>query len=236
MMWIRNVAKRAYSGFDNSIAILKWRSKSVDIGANSLVRNACFGKNVSIGRHCNVQNAVINDYSYMGDNCCLPLCEIDSFCSIANGVCLGGGNHPKEFVSTSPYTYIGDGLREHGALNPCCVFDEEYGRLANGKKQICSIGADVWIGTNAVLVSGAKPLRIGVGSIIAAGAVVVRDVEPYSIVAGVPAKKIGMRFSESQIEGLLKTSWWTEDKDVLIEKMHLMDDVDAFIDSFKGQH
>ena len=74
---------------------------------------------------------------------------------------------------------------------------------------ITHIGNDVWIGLNATILDG---VTIGDGAIVAAGAVVTKDVPPYAVVAGVPAKIIKYRFTESQIDFLLKFRWWEKDR------------------------
>ena len=76
------------------------------------------------------------------------------------------------------------------------------------KKPLPVIGNDVWIGFSTTILNG---VRIGDGAIVAAGSVVTKDVEPYSIVAGVPAKIIGKRFSDDMIERLLDLQWWNYD-------------------------
>lgn len=80
------------------------------------------------------------------------------------------------------------------------------------------IGSDVWIGANAIILEG---LKIGDGAVIGAGAVVTKDVAPYSIVAGVPARLIGQRFSEDIIIGLLKKRWWDAPEKEIKEKIWL---------------
>ena len=105
---------------------------------------------------------------------------IGSYCSIADGVkFLLSGNHQYDIISTYPYELL--------ILN-----DKEAG-IAVAKGDIC-VGDDVWIGANAIICSG---VTIGQGAIIAAGAVVTKDVEPYAIVGGNPAKVIKYRFGES---------------------------------------
>ncbi len=76
------------------------------------------------------------------------------------------------------------------------------------------IGEDVWIGSNAVILSGVNIVR---GAVIAAGSVVTKDVQPYSIVAGVPAKPIKVRFSETGIRRLEDTKWWLWDKGTILK-------------------
>ena len=92
-----------------------------------------------------------------------------------------------------------------------------------------TIGNDVWIGAKATIMSG---ITIGDGAIIAAGSVVVKDVEPYSMVGGNPAKHLKFRFTEKQIMSLLKISWWnwTEDRIKSDAMMMWSDSIDKFID------
>jgi serine acetyltransferase len=91
------------------------------------------------------------------------------------------------------------------------------------------IGNDVWIGAKATIMSG---ITIGDGAIVAAGSVVVKDVEPYSMVGGNPAKHLKFRFTEKQIDDLLKISWWnwTEDRIKSDAMMMWSDSIDEFID------
>lgn len=135
--------------------------------------------------------------SYIGADCRLSA-DIGRYCCIASGVVTAVGKHPtKDFVSVHPAFYSPD-LSRCGLSfcdKPCFV--ESVGRV--------QIGNDVWIGTGAILLDG---VRIGDGAIVAAGAVVSKDVEPYSIVAGVPARQIRKRFSEEDCEELLKLKWW----------------------------
>lgn len=119
--------------------------------------------------------------------------EIGAFCSIADEVIIfGGGEHNSNWITTFP-------LR--------IAFNEP---LANrdghpATKGVTKIGNDVWLGFRAVVLSG---VTIGDGAIIGAGSVVTKDVPPYSIAAGNPAKIIRYRFPKDQIENLLKIQWW----------------------------
>jgi acetyltransferase-like isoleucine patch superfamily enzyme len=121
--------------------------------------------------------------------------EIGSFCSIADKVsCFLGGNHRTDWITTYPFGHI---------------FAEELGgRDIVGHPATrggIRIGNDVWIGSGATIMSG---VTIGDGAVIAANATVVRDVQPYEIVGGNPAKPIGRRFDEDMVALLLKLQWW----------------------------
>lgn len=123
---------------------------------------------------------------------------IGKFCSIGRDVAIGPGIHPVEYLSTSPYFYF-DGL---GWVEQTEFIISEP----------CRIGHDVWIGQGAFIKDG---ITIGDGAIIAANAAVVKDVPPYAIVGGVPAKIIKYRFSEEVINELLEIEWWNMDISIL---------------------
>lgn len=143
--------------------------------------------------------------------------EIGAFCSFAAGVQIFlGGEHRMDWVTTFPFP----------------VFWSEvaggFDSWAKTRGDVI-IGNDVWIGTEALVMSG---VRVGNGAVIGARAVVVRDVPPYAIVAGVPAKLVRMRFDARTIERLEAISWWSWDDKKIARFMPniLSDDIDAFLD------
>jgi acetyltransferase-like isoleucine patch superfamily enzyme len=156
----------------------------------------------------------IGGYSYMGGRgtALRHIRNIGRFCSIAADVNAGQVEHPTDFLSTASLLY-GDWTTQWPSLKPF------YARnTANVTKAIAkcrsqmskkatkiSIGNDVWIGYGAYISRG---VTIGDGAIIAAHAVVTRDVAPYAIVAGVPAKPIRYRFAPEVIEALQRLRWW----------------------------
>ncbi|MFP8952840.1 CatB-related O-acetyltransferase [Natrialbaceae archaeon A-arb3/5] len=91
------------------------------------------------------------------------------------------------------------------------LFDRE---LSYDSKGTITVGSDVWFGTRCIVLSG---VTIGHGAVIAAGSVVTDDVEPYAMVAGTPATRIGWRFSEEIREALLELSWWDWDDETIRE-------------------
>lgn len=118
--------------------------------------------------------------------------EIGSFCSIgANVTLLLGASHDTGWVSTFP-------IREMFGLPGRFERHPIY-------RGPTIIGNDVWIGRDVLILDG---VTIGHGAVIAARAVVTRDVRPYAIVAGVPAREVRRRFSDEQVAGLLRTAWW----------------------------
>jgi acetyltransferase-like isoleucine patch superfamily enzyme len=121
---------------------------------------------------------------------------IGKFCSIAEGVVVFlGANHRVDWFTTYPFGHI------HQTKFP--KVSKNHGHPAT--KGNVTIGNDVWIATNAVIMSGVK---IGDGAIIGAYTVVTKDVPPYTIVAGNPAKQIRKRFSDEIINKLLELKWW----------------------------
>ncbi len=141
----------------------------------------------------------IGRWSYLGEYALVIHTEIGAFCSIAPYVIIGGGTHPtREFVTTSPLFYSQHADNRWGKItDPSGTFNEE-----NPKTYI---GNDVWIGYGASILPG---IRVGDGAIIAAGAVVTKDVQPYQIVGGVPARHMRMRFNGTDVAWLLEIKWW----------------------------
>lgn len=118
-----------------------------------------------------------------------PRTRIGRYVSIAQNVQLGLGTHPLDMLSTSPAVYGKKGGHDQGDLRfPPCVVD-----------------SDVWIGASSIILSG---IHIGTGAVVAAGAVVTKDVPPYAIVGGVPARIIRYRFTPDVIKKLLASCWW----------------------------
>lgn len=163
--------------------------------------------NVHILDNTLIVGSHIGEYSYIGKNCSLRNVRIGKFCSIANEVLLGLGSHPLEHFSTSTLFYRRRNTLGIQLIDQDLDFDEY--------KEI-EIGNDVWIGTRAMILDGVK---IGHGAVIAANAVVTKDVPPYAVVGGVPAKIIKYRFGEDRIKELLALEWWDWDIQTIKERM-----------------
>lgn len=131
-------------------------------------------------------------------------CQIGRYCSIAPGVDIASDQHPIDWLSSSMIQYVpnihnwGDWLKRHGE-----EYIEPAMRFSSNSPVV--IGNDVWIGQGVFIKSGVK---IGDGAVIAAHSVVIEDVPPYMIVAGVPAKIKRARFSDELIEDLMAIQWW----------------------------
>ena len=143
---------------------------------------------------------------------------IGNFCSIAGNLRIYlGGNHRTDWVSTYPFGHINQN-----------IFNKFNGDGHPSTKGDVIIGNDVWIGENVTIMSG---ITIGDGSVIACNSHVVKNVEPYSLVGGNPAKLIKYRFTLEQIESLLKIQWWYWDDERINNFTHLLcnNDIDEFI-------
>lgn len=134
-------------------------------------------------------------HSFCGYDCTFIDCDVGAFCSIASKVTVGGSRHPIEFVSTSP-----------AFLSHRDSIKMKFSRHQYVYRAQTTIGNDVWIGENVLIKGG---VSIGHGAVIGMGSVVTRDVPPYAIVGGNPARQIRMRFAPEIVEALLKMAWWS---------------------------
>lgn len=158
-----------------------------------------------IYRLVKMKNSTIGRYSYVCNDTDIECADIGQFCSISDHCRIGMGGHTLSHASTCPlFTEKVNGCQTQW-VNEDLYAEEE-------KRAV--IGNDVWIGSH-VLVNGG--VTIGHGAVIGAGAVVVKDVPPYAIVGGVPAKIIRYRFSPDIIEKLLEIKWWELD-DITLKK------------------
>ena len=162
----------------------------------------CFSEDTAIDIHthilpnCTINHSEIGKYTYVGANSTILNTRIGNYCSIANDLLCGLGNHPINYFSTSPLFY-----RLHNTFNLQIIEKD----LDFSEYKPIHIGHDVWIGARVIILDG---ITIGNGAIIAAGAVVTKDIPPYSIAAGVPAKVIKYRENK-------QTNWWNLSPEVV---------------------
>lgn len=179
---------------------------NVIIGDFSRVEDSSFDNNVTIQRNSLVYSTSIGRYTYTGKNFTSWHCQIGAFCSISWNVGIGGANHDYRKLTTHAFLYA----PQFGLLGD----NVGYNRF----KEECNIGNDVWVGANAVICRG---VNIGNGAVIAAGAVVTKDVPEYSIVGGVPARILKKRFSDDIIFLLKDLNWWDLPENVIRENYEL---------------
>ncbi len=160
----------------------------VSIGPYSLIHKTILEGEISVGRNTTINGPGTESYCFHN-----PI-TIGSFCSIARGTSIQEYNHNWKTATT----YF---IRHR-------IFNEPYGSDVVSKGKI-TIGNDVWIGAQCVILSG---VTIGDGAVIAANSVVANDIPPYAIVGGSPAKVIKYRFERSVIDKLLEIKWWEWDE------------------------
>lgn len=168
------------------------------------IRDSKLASSVVVNAGTQIVNCQIGRYSNIGYDCTIINTSIGNFTCLADFITIGSAQHPMDWVSMSP---VFENVKNSGSKKRFAKFD-----VAPEPRTI--IGSDVWIGHGAIIKAGVK---IGNGAVVGAGAVVTKDVEPYAIVAGCPAKEIRKRFSEDIVNRLIKTEWW-EFKDDKLEQ------------------
>ncbi|KAA8672642.1 CatB-related O-acetyltransferase [Pantoea dispersa] len=167
-------------------------------------RGSFVKKGVSIGK-----------FTYIRENSHIDSCvKIGSYCSIAANVTIGPDNHPLNWLSTHPFQ---------------CVNTPRLDYMHGNDNTPTIIGNDVWIGRGALILKG---VSVGHGAIIGGGAVVTKDVPPYAIVGGNPARIIKYRFNKDTIRELMELKWW--DMDVSLLHGISFDEIEKAISEIKS--
>lgn len=201
----------------------KVRSRGVLISPSVHFNNKTIfeGTNV-VQKGAYVSDSYIGYGTYICYGTSLPNCHIGKFCSIGQNVRVVTGNHPSSvFVSTNPMFFS---MRKQNGKTLCLKNKFEETLNINGRNII--VGNDVWIGDGVTIKGG---IKIGDGAIIAMRACVTKDVPPYAIVGGVPARIIRYRFSDEQIGKLLNLQWWNNSEEWIEEHSKYFDNIDDFI-------
>lgn len=190
---------------------------TLHFGYLAVAKGCRFGLHNAVLDRAVLVDVSLGDFSYVAEAANLGNAEIGRFCSIGPGVRCGLGMHPSRgFVSTHPAFY--SPVAANGAGFADRVYFEEHKKIR--------IGNDVWIGANALLMDG---ITIGDGAIVAAGAVVAKDVEPFTVAGGVPAKPIRPRFTPEEIRFLEGFKWWDKDEAWLRVHWKEMHDIGALM-------
>ena len=198
-------------------------------GEGAFVKDGCaifdssFDKHTAVYPHCTLAHVKFGGYSYVNENSAMGNVTLGRFTSIGPGFICGYGEHPTNFITTSPVFY--------STRKQCGISFTETSRY--DEQQPTTIGNDVWIGARSFVRDGVK---IGDGALIAAGAVVTADVPDYAIVGGVPAKLIRYRFPEDVVQQLLEIQWWnwSEDRLRAAQPQLAQPDVNSFLEWAKA--
>jgi phosphonate metabolism protein (transferase hexapeptide repeat family) len=210
------------SSFGSSSSAMLTEKPAIDPSA--ILQNVTLGKYNEIAADVKLMESQLGDYSYIMERSDIIYSHIGKFTNIASDVRINPGNHPLEWVSQHHFLYR---LQHYGFA------DRDNESFFNWRRlQQVSIGHDVWIGHKAIVLPG---IRIGNGAVIAAGAVVSRDVSPYAIVAGIPAKPLRKRFPRAIRQSLEEIAWWDWSYNTLKERLPDFYDIRRFIQLY-GNH
>jgi phosphonate metabolism protein (transferase hexapeptide repeat family) len=168
------------------------------------VRDSSFGRYTEVGARTSVAESTLGDYSYVVNDSDIIYTDVGKFCSIAAHVRINPGNHPMTRATQAHFTYRASAYFE-GEADEAAFFDWR-------RSFRITIGHDVWIGHGAIVLPGRN---IGTGAVVAASAVVTKDVPPYAIVAGNPARVIRPRFDDGLAARLIALAWWDWSHDAL---------------------
>ena len=196
----------------------KMLSEKPTIHPTSRIYKAKIGSWTEIGPNSTIVETTFDDYSYAAGDAQIIYAEVGRFCSIASHVRINPGNHPMDRVTQHHMTYR---RAQYGLADT-----DDEGFFAWRRAAKCVIGHDVWIGHGALIMPG---VSVATGAVIGAGAVVTRDVGPYAIAVGVPARVIKHRFSTDVVAKLLRIAWWEWDRPTLEQRFADLNNLDLFL-------
>jgi acetyltransferase-like isoleucine patch superfamily enzyme len=195
------------------------QGEHVSISPLAVVRNATLHDYARIKDYAELIDSELGAYSYVSQNSIVNKTIIGKFCSIGHGTYVGLWEHNMSVSTHSFYLYetSGDFVKGYKSFDKCAIST--------------SIGNDVWLGANCVILKGCI---IGDGAIVGAGSVVTRDVPPYGIAVGNPAKVVKYRFPPEEVAFLLKLQWWNASREILQEMVNsqvfsTLDDLKTFM-------
>ena len=193
------------------------------IAPDCAVTDSELGAYTEIKRGSRISHSTLGDYSYCDRYADIANASLGKFASIASFARLGPTDHPMERAAQHHFLYRA-ALYWEDAEDDAAFFAQRRARRLR-------IGHDVWIGHGAII----RPeVTVGTGAVVAAGAVVTRDVAPYTIVAGIPARPIRRRFPPETAERLIALAWWDWPHGAL--RAALEDFRTLSIDAFIGKH
>ena len=209
---------------EGQVHIEKMLSEKPTVHPTSGIRKSLLGSWTDIGPRVTIAESEIGDYTYFAGDASVVYSKIGKYCSIASHVRINPGNHPMWRVMQHHCTYrrVQYGLDTKN--------DEEFFNWRRADR--VEIDHDVWLGHGVIVMPG---IKIGTGAIVGSGAVVTKDIPPYAIAVGVPAKVIKMRFDEDIIGKIMKTCWWDWDRRTLEERFGDFLDLETFLKNNSNQ-
>lgn len=206
---------------ENINAEVKKLSLEPTIHPTCRIINCSLGMWTELMEHTSIKDSSLGDYSYTAGFNNIIYSNIGKFANIASMVRINPGNHPMDRVCQHHMLY----RRKQYDLGEFDDFEFFEWR----KSHPCHIGHDVWIGHAAIIMPG---VTLGHGCVVGAGSVVTHDVEPYAIVAGVPARTIRLRFAESAVADFLKIAWWDWEDSVLRSRINDLKNPSLFLEKY----
>lgn len=197
---------------------LKYRGTMVS--PFSFLSSVQLGENVGIRPLVKMERCSIGKCSSMGTLSAAYDSEIGNFCSIGRECYIGGAKHPLDRVSSSCCFYLKENYTGK------CYYENDYDWRTH-----TVIGNDVWLGARVIVMGG---VTISDGAVIGAGSIVTKDVGPYEVWAGNPAKFIKKRFDDETIDKILRSQWWNWSDERLEREGHMFINVEKFINEIEG--
>lgn len=191
-------------------------------GMNKIGRNSCFFGKLGYG-------------SIIGDNCLISA-DVGKFCSLSHQFTYTNGTHPMHspYVTTSAFFYsLNKANSPTGEVfAQKQVMKEEFRYYDKKNELVNKIGNDVWVGIDVNIIGG---VQIGDGAVVLSRAVVTKDVPPYAIVGGVPARVLKYRYDKDTIDFLLRIQWWNNEPSWFKENWHLLNDIDKLKEYYSNE-
>jgi phosphonate metabolism protein (transferase hexapeptide repeat family) len=205
---------------------LRFKDFEPRIHPTAELKSCRLGRYAVIGERVILREVSVGDFSHFERHAEAIYTTIGKFCSIAANTRVNALEHPIERITSHKISYRPNEFFRY--LGVDAVFRERR------RARKVSIGHDVWIGHGAVVMPG---ISIGNGAVVGANAVVTRDVEPFEIVAGTPARRLRMRFDEAVCQRVEVIGWWDWPVDMLIEAIPDMQTmpIEAFLDRWENR-
>ncbi len=163
------------------------------------VRDCSLGRFTEVGERTRLAEVTMGDYAYVVNDSDIAIATIGKFCSIAAHVRINPGNHPLDRAALSHFTYRASAYG---------LGQDDPAVFAMRRARPVVLGHDVWVGHGAIILAG---VRVGDGAAIGAGAVVTKDVPPFAVVAGNPARILRFRCDEATRAAMARIAWWDWD-------------------------
>ncbi|MEM0977858.1 MAG: chloramphenicol acetyltransferase [Pseudomonadota bacterium] len=198
---------------------------SPHVHADCEISDTEFGAFNEVGKGTRLRNVIFGDYSYCDRYSDISNTVIGKFSNIASFTRIGPTDHPMHLASQHHFLYR-TSYYWHDDADWKAFFDHRTSRITH-------IGHDTWIGAQALVM---PEVRVGTGAVVAAGAVVTKDVDPYTIVGGVPAKPIKRRFDKHVADQLQALAWWDWDRGALRKALPDMRALpaEAFVEKYQN--